>query len=101
MQPAIRAFSGCNSAFSHLTKYSPYVYGLRSDRHCRAACVVFECGGTEIWEAFGEEYYADGVDKLRRNSGFDRRLRRRWKKHPGGARRHEPERGGQIRLSPD
>jgi hypothetical protein len=82
MRRVLLRFSSLSTASSHLTKYSHRVHGLRSNAHCSATCVVFECGCTEIWEVFSEEYYADGVDKLRRNFGFNCGVGRRRKNRP-------------------
>jgi hypothetical protein len=82
MRRGLLRSSSLSLASSRLTKYSPYVHGLRSNEHCRATSVMFECGCMEIREVFGAEHYANGVDKLRRNFGFDRRVGRWRKKHP-------------------
>ena len=44
--------------------------------------LCLNAGARKSLEVFGEEYYADGVDKLRRNFGFDRSVSRWRKKHP-------------------
>jgi hypothetical protein len=46
----------------------------------RALCL--NAGAWKFLEVFGEEHYADGVDKLRRTSGFDCWVGRSRKKHP-------------------
>jgi hypothetical protein len=44
--------------------------------------LCLNAGAWKSLEVFGEEHYEDGVDKLRRNPGFDCGVGRGRKKHP-------------------
>lgn len=44
--------------------------------------LCLNAGAWKSLEVFGEEHYEDGVDKLRRNLGFDCGVGRGRKKHP-------------------